>query len=458
MSVATEAAPAGDAVAATETPMHWRVLAGLLLGGGVLAGDRAAGMRGRFARTWLGAAVGAVLASAVPIARAARRPPITPAQAREHRRSNLTFTVLVAARDEAAVLPSLVSDVAMQTHRDADGQPCFELVVVDDRSTDGTGDAALSAARDAGIGGVTRVIRRDGVELPDGKGAALTAAQPGVCQGDVIVVLDADARIGSEFLATLAGYAEAGAPAITARRRILHTESAAMAAVQADEQTLDGELQRGRWALGGCSEFRGNGIVVRRDLLAEVGGWRAEALTEDLDLSSRIAAARGIRVAWAIDAEVWEEPVTNWGPLWRQRLRWAEGAIRRAFEHGPLVLASSRLPLSARLDFAAYAGQLVAPALVVGAIAGSLRRGRLDAASALLGTYTLLGGILSFDSLRWERTASGDPLATSQRVLRALRLSLFNGIWLGAVPGALLRMALRHGPVGYDKMPHRGVG
>ena len=231
-----------------------------------------------------------------------------------------------------------------------------------------------------------------------------------------------------------------------------------MAAVQADEQTLDGELQRGRWALGGCSEFRGNGIVVRRGLLAEVGGWRPEALTEDLDLSSRIAAARGIRVAWAIDAEVWEEPVTDWGALWRQRLRWAEGAIRRAFEHGLLVLTSSRLPLSARLDFAAYAGQLVAPALVVGGIVGSLRRGRLDVASALLGTYALLGGILSFDSLRWERTASGDRLATSQRLVRALRLSLFNGIWLGAVPGALLRMALRRGSVGYDKMPHQGVG
>ena len=79
--------------------------------------------------------------------------------------------------------------------------------------------------------------------------------------------------------------------------------------------------------MGGCSEFRGNGIMVRRELLAAVGGWRAAALTEDIDLSSRIAAAPGERVAWAMDAEVWEEPVRDWGGLWRQRLRWAEGAI-----------------------------------------------------------------------------------------------------------------------------------
>ena len=43
---------------------------------------------------------------------------------------------------------------------------------------------------------------------------------------------------------------------------------------QADEQTLDGELNRGRWAMGGCSEFRGNGIMIRRELLAAVGGWQ----------------------------------------------------------------------------------------------------------------------------------------------------------------------------------------
>src|SRR5205814_10436749 len=67
---------------------------------------------------------------------------------------------------------------------------------------------------------------------------------------------------------------------------LLNAGGSNLAGAQADEQTLDGELQRGRWALGGCSEFRGNGIVIRRDLLAEVGGWRAEALTEDLDLRS----------------------------------------------------------------------------------------------------------------------------------------------------------------------------
>ena len=203
----------------------------------------------------------------------------------------------------------------------------------------------------------------------------MSAAQPDACRGDVVVVLDADARIGPAFLGRLAAYVRAGAGALTARRRMLDAGSGWLAGAQADEQTLDGEIQRGRWSLGGCSEFRGNGIVVRRDLLASVGGWRPEALTEDLDLSSRLAAAHGTAVAWAIDAEVWEEPVRSLGGLWRQRLRWAEGGLRRVLEHGPAVVTSPALGRYARLDFATYAGQLAIPPVILGTLAGAVVRG-----------------------------------------------------------------------------------
>jgi hypothetical protein len=274
-------------------------------------------------------------------------------------------------------------------------------------------------------------------------------------RGDVVVVLDADARIAPTFLSTLARYVMAGADAITARRRIFNADRSHLAGAQADEQTLDGELQRGRWALGGASEFRGNGIVVRRNLLAEVGGWRAEALTEDLDLSSRIAA-HGVTVAWAIDAEVWEEPVTTWRDLWRQRIRWAEGAVRRTFEHGPAVLASRRLSPATRLDFATYAVQLAMPPVMIGVLARALATGRARTAVVFVGAYAGVTAGLGFDALRWERHASGEPLSTAERAGRALRLVPFGLVWLGAVPAALWRLATREGAVTYDKMAHTG--
>jgi glycosyltransferase involved in cell wall biosynthesis len=436
------------------TPDAWRVAALAILGGGALAGYLAG--RGKLGGAVTALTAGVALGCVVPIALAGRRPPITPEGAEEALRETAeppTFSVLVGARDEAGVLPALVADVAGQDYRDDAGRPRFELVVVDDRSFDGSGEVVLRTAREAGIGAVTRVVRREGAGLPDGKGAALTAAQPDSCRGDVVVVLDADARIQPWFLRRAAGYFAAGARAVTARRMILDAESSWLAGAQADEQTLDGEINRGRWAMGGCSEFRGNGIMIRRDLLAEVGGWRAEALTEDIDLSSRIAAGAGERVAWAVDVEVWEEPVRSVEDLWRQRLRWAEGAFRRLFDHGRAVVSSQRLSVRSRLDFAGYVGQLAVPTVVAGAAAGAVR-GRRRPLLAVLAGYLGVSAALGWDSLRWARDADGTPPAGRARLWRALRVALFGGLWLLAVPGALLRLAVGGGPIRYQKMEH----
>ena len=428
-----------------------------MLAGGAWLGYRAT--TGRGTQLTVSAAVAAALGGSVPIAIASRRPPIPPRGASTPPGSagaTTTFTVVVGARDEASVIGSLVRDLARQDHRGADGAPGFELIVIDDRSMDDTAGAARRAAEAAGIAHVTRVVRRDGADLPDGKGAALTAVPPQAYRGDVAVVLDADARVGPAFLSTLAHYLAAGAPAVTARRRILDPGSSWLAGAQADEQTVDGELQRGRWARGGLSEFRGNGITVRRDLLVAVGGWRASALTEDLDLSSRIAAATGFPVAWAIDAEVWEEPVQSWRGLWRQRVRWAEGAIRRAFEHGPAVLRSPAVSVAAKFDFVAYVGQLAAPPLLIGAAAGAVIRGRPGVATALVAVYAAVAGGLAWDALRCDVTTRAGPSIVLVRARRAVRAALFGTVWLAAVPAALWRLASRRGPVVYDKMEHAG--
>jgi hypothetical protein len=441
------------------TPDSWRAAAiGLLVGGfavGVVSGHKRLGALVPLATA------GAALGCALPVALASRRPPITPeraAAALADASEKPTFSIVVGARDEAAVLRRLVLDVSQQDYRAPDGTPLFELIVVDDRSTDGTADAVASAAADHGIGDVTRVVLRRGDDLPDGKGAALTSAQPEICRGDVVLVLDADARVQPWFLRRAAGYFAAGADAVTARRRVLDAASSWLAGAQADEQTLDGELNRGRWSMGGCSEFRGNGIMIRRTLLSGVGGWRAAALTEDIDLSSRIAAAAGERVAWAIDAEVWEEPVRTGSDLWRQRLRWAEGAFRRAFEHGPAVVASSRLSAQAKLDFATYVGQLAIPPVILGAAAASVVTGRRRSLISIVVGYLGISALLGWDSLRWETDADGRPLAKPERLRRAIRVSLFNGLWLAVVPRALADLGSRRGPIRYVKMSHDGTG
>jgi hypothetical protein len=93
--------------------------------------------------------------------------------------------------------------------------------------------------------------------------------------------------------------------------------------------------------------------------------------------------------------------------------------------------------------------------MILGSIVGAAIHRRGTVAAAVLGGYALTAAGLGFDALRWEE-ADGSPLSRVERIRRGLRLAGFGAIWLAAVPAALLRLALRGGPVRYDKMAHDG--
>ncbi len=405
------------------------------------------------------------------LAPASRRPPLEPLD--EAGIAALgplpTASVVVAGRDEAPVIAHLLADLAAQDHRDPDGTPRFEVLVIDDRSTDGTGRIAIEAAGRAGIGAVTRVIRRGpppgsppdpgAAPLPDGKGAALSATGPADYRGAFVAVLDADARVGPDYLRRAATYFARGAGAMTARRRTLQHRPDSwllrqLEAAQADEQDADGEIQRGRWASGGCSEFRGNGILVRRDLLEAVGGWHDHALCEDLDLSSRVATL-GERVGWALDVVAWEEPVLEAGPLRRQRLRWGQGIIRRELELTVPVLSSRRLTTRARLDYLAYSAQTVLPVSLAAALVAGIAAGSWPSLLVLFAAYLGPGTVLATDALRWEGLTGLRTLPL--RALRGLRLLVFSGLWIPVFVVSWPAVAFGRGSVRYAKTAHSGA-
>lgn len=422
------------------------------------------------------AATAMALLVAAWIARATRRAPLRPLELDDLPRgaSLPTVTVIVPARDEVAVLPSLIADLAVQDHRGLGGEPRYEVVVVDDRSIDGTGPAARQAAAKHGLAAVTRVLRREPpgsgqriddmreIRLDDGKGAALAFVRPEDCSGEVVIVLDADARIGTEFVRRAASYVARGQPVVTARRQTmvdgLDGFARHLALAQADEQILDGRLQVWRWAAGSCSEFRGNGMIVRRDLLAEMGGWPAAALTEDLDLSSRISAGRGIGVGWAGDVVVFEEPVVSLQALWRQRTRWAEGSIRRYLERTPAVLRSPVLPATAKIDYLGYGGLLLIPFGVVGwavGCFGSSARGHGRPTRMGLMVATAAGSAAAV--VIGSRTVALDEPPSLGGPLRAARLVAFGALWLVVLPVAWWRALVGTGEVRFARTVHRGV-
>jgi hypothetical protein len=357
-----------------------------------------------------------------------------------------SITILVPARNEAHVIGALISDLGRLR-----GQPP-EVVVIDDGSDDGTGDTASAAIAAAGVTGW--VVRRS--RGGDGKGRALAHVAIGPDPQRMIIVLDADARVDPGF-GDACRAAATGAAVGTARRRMLrpnHGSRAAniLARLQDDEQSLDDVVQRARLAVGGAAEFRGNGMLLRADVLAKLGGWPIDAVCEDLELSSRLYQATGRGVERPPGLIVWEQPVIGFRALFSQRLRWAEGSIRRDLR---IVLPQALRGADndgRALEPLAYAGQALVPWVAVGLAGrclGSRRGTARRGLAALLGAYGIATTSIAwatFGALPGERLRG--PLA------RALGSAVFACLWFAVLPIGWLRVLLRPEATRFAKTIH----
>jgi len=356
-------------------------------------------------------------------------------------------SLIVPARNEAKVIGDTVRAVAeLRYHRG--GRPAYEALVVDDGSDDGTGDVARAAV----FGAPISVRRREPRAGPATKGAVLAFATP-FLSGDVLGVIDADTRVDPSFLerAMLAWARDSGADALQVARRPRNAGVSWLTRAQAEEQLMDMASQCGRWATDGTAELRGNGMFVRRVALEAAGGWSERALTEDLELSTRLSA-RGSHVTLAPEAAVREEAVETLGDLWRQRLRWAEGSLRRLLEHGPRLLTGS-LPMSRKADFLAFTGEFLVPPLFVATIIASLVTIPLPRPADWTVPFSLFVGY----GLGVFLLALGGLSATGERGLpligRAARGALFLSHWLLVVPVALVRIAFAADPAAFVQTP-----
>ncbi len=375
--------------------------------------------------------------------------PIPPAHGPER-----WVSLIVPARNEGAVIAETVASLTSLDYPAADGRPAYGVLVVDDGSTDETGARARAVPMD---GRLTVVRREPKPSLPRTKGAVLRHAMHHV-DGDVVGVIDADTRVDPAFLRRVmrAWDRDPDAAAVQVARRPRNADRGWLTAAQAEEQLMDMASQCGRHATDGTAELRGNGMFVRRDVLDAVGGWNATALTEDLDLSTRLAAA-GHRVALAPEAAVEEEAVERLDALWHQRLRWAEGSLRRLLEHGPGLLAGP-LSLGHKADFVAFTAEFLLPPLFATTIIASLltiplpRPADWTVPASLfagygLGVFLLALGGLSAVGVRGPRLVG-----------RALRGALFLSHWLVVVPVALARIAFGARPTAFVQTPRFTAG
>ncbi len=196
-------------------------------------------------------------------------------------------SVLIPARDEAARIGRCLEGLAGQRYRS------FEVIVVDDHSTDGTAGLACSYA-----GRLPALTVLPGAPLPEGWAgkcwACWQAAQ--LARGEWLLFLDADVLPRPELLAALVARATAG------QRDLLTLMPLLLLGSPAERIVLPAffALLYGLYPLQLVSDPRSpiafaNGpcLLIRRAAYAAVGGHQAvrASILEDTELGQRVKAA-----------------------------------------------------------------------------------------------------------------------------------------------------------------------
>jgi biofilm PGA synthesis N-glycosyltransferase PgaC len=236
-------------------------------------------------------------------------------------------TILVPAFNEGvSIEPSVRSLLRMQ-------YPVYEIIVLDDGSTDDTYERA--AAFEGQWGGATvRVIRKSN----SGKAATLNYGVQ-IARFPFVLCMDGDSKLTEDTLRCMAPHFRDPEVAAVAGNVKVINRKGLWARVQALEY-IEG-LNMARRAQGfmrAVNIIPGPVGMFRRDVMMSIGGYEYDTFAEDADFTLKILAA-GWRIVYEDRAIAWTEAPESLQSLIKQRYRWTRGILqalrkrRRVFIH-----------------------------------------------------------------------------------------------------------------------------
>lgn len=219
--------------------------------------------------------------------------------------------------------------------------------VLDDSTDDTTALAEARAAQHRLAGLDVQVLHRT-----DRQGFKAGALAWGLAQTDaeIVAVFDADFRPQTDFLRRTVPVLLAQPDAGMVQTRWTHLNEEYSPLTRVQSLALDGHFvveQTARSRAGLLINFNGSGGLWRRACIEDAGGWQADTMTEDMDLSYR-AQLTGWRCLYLPDVEAPAELPAQMEAFKRQQVRWAKGSIQCLRKLSWPILRS-KLPLRQKL-------------------------------------------------------------------------------------------------------------
>ncbi len=228
------------------------------------------------------------------------------------------FAVVVAARNEEAVIGNLVCSVLSQEYPEA----LRDVYVVPNNCTDFTEAAAAAAGAE--------IIHCLGPVSSKGDALHQAFAQLLPKGYDAFLVFDADNVLAPDYLSRMNDAFASGAQVCKSRTRAQNPTASGVAGGYGLYNVIfDLIWNRARAACGLSAKLVGTGFGFRREVLEHLGGWNTSTIAEDAEFAAQCAGA-GYRVCWVPDALNYDEEPNSFRLSLRQRKRWCSGVMQVA--------------------------------------------------------------------------------------------------------------------------------
>ena len=226
------------------------------------------------------------------------------------------FAVLIAARNEAAVIGNLIDSLKRQTYP----AERIAIYVVADNCTDRTADVAHEHG--------AKVVRRFDRNRT-GKGFALHYLLRRIKkQYDAYLVFDADNVVDPNYIREINKTFSDGYDIVTSYRNSKNYGDNWISAGYGLWFLREAQyLNRPRALLGASCGVSGTGFLFSRRILEQCGGWNFFLLTEDIEFTAHNIIG-GEKIGYCPTAVFYDEQPTGFRQSVRQRVRWVQGYLQ----------------------------------------------------------------------------------------------------------------------------------
>ena len=224
------------------------------------------------------------------------------------------FGILIAARNEAEVLPDLINSLKKQNYPDE----LYDILVIVNNCTDNTEEVALKCG--------AKALNVDVPVKTKGEVLVWTKKKLKDSDYDAYIVFDADNIVHKNFLARMNDVYQAGYNVAQGFRDSKNINDNWISSSYSIFYYIQNFFfNKSRMIMNLSASSNGTGFMVKKEFFEK--HFKPKTLTEDVEFTA-LCTLINEKVYFAEEAVTYDEHTTNFADSWKQRKRWSKGMLQ----------------------------------------------------------------------------------------------------------------------------------